>query len=71
MGRSFNLISAAFMYMVYNNCINFAQSVIAQGKLSLTGGLIITHSIAVAVVIVMFWNRLSIAGLMRRRRVAA
>ena len=71
MGRSFNLISAAFMYMVYNNCINFAQSVIAQGKLSVTGGLIITHSIAIAVVIVMFWNRLSIAGLMRRRRVAA
>jgi lipopolysaccharide export system permease protein len=71
MGRSFNLISAAFMYMVYNNCVNFVQSVIAQGKLSLPEGLILTHSIAIAVVIVMFWNRLSISGLMRRRRVPA
>ena len=67
MGRSFNLISAAFMYMVYNNCINFVQSVIAQGKLSLPEGLILTHSIAIAVVVIMFWNRLSIVGLMRRR----
>jgi lipopolysaccharide export system permease protein len=69
MGRSFNLISAAFMYMVYNNCVNFVQSVIAQGRLSLAGGLILTHSVAIAIVIVMFWNRLSISGLMRRRRI--
>src|SRR5208283_3590647 len=62
MGRSFNLISAAFMYMVYNNCVNFVQSVIAQDKLSLAGGLILTHSVAIAVVFFMFWNRLSIPG---------
>ena len=57
------------MYMVYNNCVNFVQSVIAQGRLSLAGGLILTHSVAIAIVIVMFWNRLSISGLMRRRRI--
>jgi lipopolysaccharide export system permease protein len=67
MGRSFNILSAAFIYVFYNNCINFAQSLIAQGKLSLPGGLILIHSLAIAVVVIMFWNRLSIVGLMRRR----
>ncbi len=70
MGRSFNLVSAAFMYMVYSNCLNFMQSVIAQGRLSMTQGLLLVHSIAIALVIVMFWNRLSVTGLIRRRRLA-
>ena len=38
MGRSFNLITAAFMYTVYNNCLNIVQSVIAQGRLSMLVG---------------------------------
>jgi lipopolysaccharide export system permease protein len=67
MGRSFNLIAAAFMYMLYSNCLNIVQSVIAQGRLSMPAGLILIHSIALAVVIVMFWNRLSIFGLFRAR----
>lgn len=71
MGRSFNLVAASFMYMVYNNCLNFVQSVIAQGKLSISSGLLLTHSIAIAVVIILFWNRLSVTGLVRRRRVPA
>jgi lipopolysaccharide export system permease protein len=67
MGRSFNLVSAAFMYMVYSNCLNFMQSVIAQGRLSMGAGLLLIHSIAIALVIVMFWNRLSVPGLIRHR----
>ncbi len=66
MGRSFNLISGAFMYMVYYNCLNLVQSVIAQGKLSMVGGLVLIHSIAIAAVVLMFWNRLSVTGLFQR-----
>ena len=67
MGRSFNLIAAAFLYMVYSNCLNLVQSVIAQGKLSMPGGLILIHTIAIAGVVVLFWNRLSVTGLFHRR----
>ena len=67
MGRSFNLISAAFLYMVYSNCLNIFQSVIAQGRLSMPGGLLLIHSIAIAGVVILFWSRLSVFGLFRRR----
>ena len=67
MGRSFNLITAAFMYTVYNNCLNIVQSFIAQGRLSMLAGLILIHSIAAVVIVLLFWNRLSIGGLFRRR----
>jgi len=66
MGRSFNLISGAFLYMVYYNCLNVVQSVIAQDKLTMIEGLVLIHSIAVAVIVVLFWNRLSVAGIFRR-----
>jgi lipopolysaccharide export system permease protein len=71
MGRSFNLIAAAFLYMVYSNCLNIVQSVIAQGRLSMPGGLLLIHTVAVAGVVVLFWNRLSVFGLFRRRLVRA
>jgi lipopolysaccharide export system permease protein len=32
-GRSANLFAAAFLYMLYSNCLNIVQSMIAQGKL--------------------------------------
>ena len=67
MGRSFNLIAGAFLYMVYYNCLNLVQSVIAQGKLSMLEGLVIIHSIAIAGVVLMFWNRLSVRGIFHRR----
>ena len=67
MGRSFNLITAAFMYTVYNNCLNIVQSFIAQGRLPMLAGLILIHSIAAAVIVLLFWNRLAIGGLFRRR----
>jgi lipopolysaccharide export system permease protein len=66
MGRSFNLITAAFMYTVYNNCLNIVQSFIAQGRLSMLVGLVMVHSVAAIVVVLLFWNRLSIGGLFRR-----
>jgi lipopolysaccharide export system permease protein len=70
MGRSFNLIAAAFMYMVYSNCLNIVQSVIAQGRLSMPAGLVLIHSIAIAVVVILFWSRLRVVAVFRRRRPA-
>jgi len=31
LGRSFNLVSAALLYLLYTNCLNIVQSLIAQG----------------------------------------
>src|SRR5262249_48208158 len=70
-GRLSTLITAAFMYTVYNNCLNIVQSFIAQGRLPMLVGLIVVHSIAAAVVVLLFWNRLSIGGLFRRRQAYA
>jgi lipopolysaccharide export system permease protein len=68
MGRSFNLIAAAFVYMLYTNCINIVQSMIAQGKVDLWTGLFIPHIIALIVVFLLFRHQLSIAGLFGRLR---
>ena len=66
MGRSFNLIAAAFLYMIYSNCLNIVQSFIAQDKLGFLAGLAIPHAIAIGVVLLLFGHQLSLFGLLRR-----
>ncbi|MEO8755546.1 MAG: LPS export ABC transporter permease LptF [Casimicrobiaceae bacterium] len=66
MGRSFNLVAAAFLYMLYTNCINIVQSMIAQGTLTLWVGLLVPHLAALAVVFLLFRHQLSITGLFGR-----
>src|SRR5690348_6696398 len=66
MGRSFNLVAAAFLYMLYSNCLNIVQSMIAQGRLELWAGLVLPHAIALLVVIVLFHQQLSVSGLFAR-----
>jgi lipopolysaccharide export system permease protein len=66
MGRSFNLIAAVFLYMLYTNCINIVQSMIAQGKLELWAGLLLPHLAALLVVVLLFRHQLSITGLFGR-----
>jgi lipopolysaccharide export system permease protein len=68
MGRSFNLVGAAFMYMLYSNCLNIVQSYIAQGRLSFIAGLVIIHGIAAVVVLILFSQRLAVPGLFGRFR---
>ena len=70
MGRSFNLIAAALMYLVYSNCLNIFQSFIAQGKLGFWTGLAIPHLVAATVVVLLFANQLSLFGRLRRPRAA-
>ena len=66
-GRSLNLVAAAFLYMVYTNCLNIVQSMIAQGRIGFWTGLLIPHVIAALLVFVLFRHQLSIAGLFARR----
>ena len=66
MGRSFNLVAAAFLYMLYSNCLNIVQSLIAQGRLDLWAGLLLPHAIALLVVVLLFRNQLSVTGLFAR-----
>jgi len=68
MGRSFNFIAAIFLYMLYSNCLNIVQSLIAQGKIDLWLGLFLPHVIALVVVVVLFRSQLSVTSLFRRRR---
>ena len=65
-GRSLNLVAAAFLYMVYTNCLNIVQSMIAQGKIGFWTGLLIPHAIAALLVLLLFRHQLSIAGLFAR-----
>ena len=66
-GRSFNLFSALFVYMLYSNCLNIVQSMIAQGRLNFWVGMALPHVIALALAFLLFRHQLSITGLLRRR----
>ena len=64
-GTSFNLIAAAFLYMLYSNCLNIVQSFIAQGKLGFLPGLALPHAIAIGLVLLLYGHQLSLFGLFR------
>jgi lipopolysaccharide export system permease protein len=66
MGRSFNFFAAVFLYMLYSNCLNIVQSMIAQGRVELWAGLLLPHAIALLVVVVLFRRQLSVSGLFTR-----
>jgi lipopolysaccharide export system permease protein len=70
MGRSLNLFTALFAYMLYFNCSNIVQSFIAQGRLPFLAGLLLIHTIAASVVVAMFHRRLSVFGWFSRLRPA-
>ncbi len=72
MGRSFNLLSAAFFYMVYSNGLNIIQSLVAQGKLDFWVALIVPHALAALVVTLLFSYRMRLpAPAWRRTRGSA
>ena len=66
-GRSFNLVAATFLYMLYSNCLNIVQSMIAQGRLDFWAGLVLPHAIALVVAVLLFRQQLSAAGLFGRK----
>lgn len=67
MGRSFNLVIAALVYLVYSNCLNIVQSFIAQGRISFWLGLLLPHLVAAGVAAYLFHRRQAMPASSRRR----
>lgn len=65
--RSVNLIFALLTYMVYSNLISIAQAWVSQGRLSFTTGWWIVHAAMLLVLVLMFFRRLRVGSLLRRR----
>ena len=57
-GRSWNLIVAIILYMLYNNMISVTNAWVAQGKMSPGVGLWGIHALMLAVTALMFYRRM-------------
>ncbi len=62
-GRSFNLLAAVFLYFLYSNCISISESMVATGKLAPWLAVLAVHGTMVAVVLVLFYRRVSLRWL--------
>jgi lipopolysaccharide export system permease protein len=59
-GRSYNLIIAVVIYMVYSNMQGVTTTWLAQSKISVALGLWGLHVVMIAALVLMFYNRLSV-----------
>jgi lipopolysaccharide export system permease protein len=64
-GRSFHLLAAILVYMIYSNLLSVAQAWVAQGKLTPWVGLWAVHLAMALVVVLLFKRRLSLSPLFR------
>lgn len=71
MGRSFNMIAAVLIYLLYSNSLNILQGLIAHGKLSFWLALALPHAIAFILTVLLLRNRIQIFSLWRRKANAA
>lgn len=67
-GRSFNLIAALVIYMIYNNAISVSNSWVAQQKIGPATGFVALHGLMLAVAVVLFYHRLSVSSWKRLLR---
>ncbi len=58
-GRSFNLILALVLYMLYNNLISVTATWVGQGKMGPVMGLLGIHSLMFALMLLFFYRRMS------------
>ncbi|HWS74644.1 MAG TPA: LPS export ABC transporter permease LptF [Quisquiliibacterium sp.] len=72
-GRSVNLIVALLVYVTYSNLLSLSQAWVAQEKLSFGVAVWAIHAVLIAVAVLLFWRRLTLARvrLPWRRRAAA
>jgi lipopolysaccharide export system permease protein len=59
-GRSYNLIIAVVIYMVYSNMQGVTTTWLAQSKISVALGLWGLHTLMIAALVLMFYNRSSV-----------
>jgi lipopolysaccharide export system permease protein len=67
-GRSYNLIIAVVIYMVYNNMMGVATTWLAQSKTSVIIGLWGVHAAMITLMVLMFYKRLSVYSWGRLKR---
>ncbi len=65
-GRSFNLILAALLYMVYNNLVSVVQSWVGQGRYGVLVGLIGLNLAMAAICAALIYHRLTLRPFYRR-----
>lgn len=56
-GRSFNLIVAVLVFLLYNNAISVVQAWVQQGRLSFATGVWLVHAVVAAIVVLLFVRR--------------
>ncbi|MDR1529852.1 MAG: LPS export ABC transporter permease LptF [Burkholderiales bacterium] len=66
MGRSFNMIAAVLIYMLYSNSLNILQGLIAHGRLSFWLALTIPHVTALILTLLLLRYRIQIFSFWRR-----
>ena len=64
-GRSLNLVVALVLYMFYNNMISVTNAWVGQGKMGVIMGLAGIHALMFALVVLLFYRRLSMFSLRR------
>ena len=67
-GRSFHLIAAVLVYMIYSNLLSMAQAWVAQGKLSPWIGLWSVHLVMALAVTYFYHRRLSVVPILSWKR---
>jgi lipopolysaccharide export system permease protein len=65
--RSVNLIFALLTYMVYANLLSIVQAWVSQGRLAFQVGWWAVHAMMLAVLVLLFFHRLGLGALLRRR----
>lgn len=56
-GRTYHLIHALLVFMIYNNLLSVSQTWVAQGRLSFTVGVAALHGTMLLILLLMFWQR--------------
>lgn len=59
-GRTSNLIFAILTYMIYSNLISISQAWVRQQRMSFEVGVWAVHAVMLALLVLMFWRRLSV-----------
>ena len=62
-GRSANLLFALLTYMVYSNLLSVSQARVAQGRLDFSLGVWLVHAAMVALLVVLFAQRMQLIRL--------
>ncbi|MDR3212913.1 MAG: LPS export ABC transporter permease LptF [Azoarcus sp.] len=66
-GRTSNLLLAIFIYLIYNNAILVCQSWVSQERMPFSLGLLLPHLLAFALLALLFYCRLAVTPIWRRR----